>query len=44
MVLDNLEQAVRTIRSYAVDLSSSVETDGVKDRSKIVEAVNLVHK
>ena len=41
---DNLEQAVRTIRSYAVDLSSSVETDGVKDRSKIVEAVYLVHK
>lgn len=41
---DNLEQAVRTIRSYAVDLSSSVETDGVKDRRKIVEAVNLVHK
>ena len=41
---DNLEQAVRTIRPYAVDLSSSVETDGVKDRSKIVEAVNLVHK
>ena len=41
---DNLEQAVRTIRPSAVDLSSSVETDGVKDRSKIVEAVNLVHK
>ena len=41
---DNLERAVRTIRLYAVDLSSSVETDGVKDRSKIVEAVNLVHK
>ena len=41
---DNLVQAVRTIRPYAVDLSSSVETDGVKDRSKIVEAVNLVHK
>lgn len=41
---DNLEQAVRTIRPYAVDLSSSVETDCVKDRSKIMEAVNLVHK
>ena len=41
---DNLEQAVDTIRPYAVDLSSSVETDGVKDRSKILEAVNLVHK
>lgn len=41
---DNLEQAVDTIRPYAVDLSSSVETDGVKDRSKILEAVSLVHK
>ena len=41
---DNLEQAVDMIRPYAVDLSSSVETDGVKDRSKILEAVNLVHK
>lgn len=41
---DNLEQAVDTIRPYAVDLSSSVETGGVKDRSKILEAVSLVHK
>ena len=41
---DNLEQAVDTIRPYAVDLSSSVETDGVKDRSKILEAVRLVQK
>ena len=41
---DNLEQAVCMISPYAVDLSSSVETDGVKDRSKILEAVNLVHK
>ena len=41
---DNLEQAVDTIRPYAVDLSSSVETDGVKDRSQILEAVSLVHK
>ena len=41
---DNLEQAVDMIRPDAVDLSSSVETDGVKDRSKILEAVNLIHK
>ena len=40
----NLEQAVRTIRPYAVDLSSSVETDGIKDRQKILEAVQLVYK
>ena len=32
---DNLETAVRTIHPYAVDLSSSVETDGMKDRDKI---------
>ena len=36
---DNLETAIRTIHPYAVDLSSSVETEGVKDRDKILEAV-----
>ena len=36
---DNLETAIRTIHPYAVDLSSSVETDGVKDRDKILETV-----
>ncbi len=41
---DNLAQAVHTIRPYAVDLSSSVETDGIKDRQKILEAVQLVYK
>ena len=40
---DNLETAVRTIHPYAVDLSSSVETDGMKDRDKILKAVQLVH-
>ena len=40
---ENLETAVRTIHPYAVDLSSSVETDGMKDRDKIFKAVQLVH-
>ena len=40
---DILETAVRTIHPYAVDLSSSVETDGMKDRDKILKAVQLVH-
>ena len=40
---DNLDTAVRTIHPYAVDLSSSVETDGMKDRDKILKAVQLVH-
>ena len=41
--VENLETAVRTIHPYAVDLSSGVETDGMKDRDKILKAVQLVH-
>ena len=39
---ENLEQAVHMIRPYAVDLSSSVETDGHKDPDKIAKAVQTV--
>ena len=39
---ENLKQAVETVRPYAVDLSSGVETEGVKDRSKMQEAVIMV--
>lgn len=41
--VENLETADRTIHPYAVDLSSSVETDGMKDRDKVLKAVQLVH-
>lgn len=36
---DNMEEAVRRFAPYAIDLSSSVETDGVKDGKKIADAV-----
>ena len=36
---DNLEQAISATSPYAVDLSSGVETDGMKDREKIIEIV-----
>lgn len=33
--VDNIEQAIREIKPYAVDVSSSLETEGVKDKEKI---------
>ena len=38
----NIPEAVRKYRPYAVDLSSSVETEGRKDREKILAAVAAV--
>jgi phosphoribosylanthranilate isomerase len=36
---DNIEQAIAATNPYAVDLSSGVETGGMKDRDKILEIV-----
>ncbi|HBW38589.1 phosphoribosylanthranilate isomerase [Desulfosporosinus sp. BICA1-9] len=36
---DNIEQAIAATKPYTVDLSSGVETDGMKDRDKILEIV-----
>ena len=36
---DNLNQAILATSPYAVDISSGVETDGMKDRAKIIEIV-----
>ena len=41
---ENLEQAIREIRPYAVDLSSSVETDKWKDPEKIRNVADIVRK
>ena len=41
---DNLESAISTLHPWGVDMSSGVETDGVKDREKIWKAVQIAHK
>lgn len=40
---DNIPDAAAQCRPYAVDLSSGVETDGLKDRKKILAAVAAVN-
>jgi phosphoribosylanthranilate isomerase len=39
---DTIPEAVRALRPAAVDLSSGVETDKLKDRGKIIAAVRAV--
>ena len=39
---ENLGSAIHLLHPWAVDLSSSVETDGHKDPDKIVKAVQTV--
>ncbi|MCD8037209.1 MAG: phosphoribosylanthranilate isomerase [Clostridiales bacterium] len=38
----NIEEAVRTIKPYAVDVSSGIETDGLKDKAKMTNFVHSV--
>lgn len=42
--VENLKEAIERLKPFAVDLSSSLETDGVKDPAKIKQAVELVRK
>lgn len=41
---DNIQDAVSKVNPYCVDLSSSVETHGYKDREKVREVINKVRR
>lgn len=41
---DNIEEAVRDIRPYAIDVSSGIETDGVKDEKKMITIIEAVRR
>lgn len=40
--VDNVKDAIDAVNPYAVDMSSSVETNGVKDYDKIKQAIDIV--
>lgn len=41
---DNAAEAVNTLRPYALDVSSGIETSGLKDKSKMAAFVSAVRK
>lgn len=41
---ENVAEAVKTLNPYAVDVSSGIETDGLKDQAKMADFVSIVRK
>ncbi|ETS92853.1 bifunctional indole-3-glycerol-phosphate synthase TrpC/phosphoribosylanthranilate isomerase TrpF [Veillonella sp. AS16] len=40
----NVARAIRTVRPYGIDISSGIETEGVKDKEKIRTFTNMVKR
>ena len=41
---ENAEEAVRTLHPFALDVSSGIETDGIKDRTKMAAFITAVKR
>jgi len=39
--INNIKRAINQIKPFAVDISSGVETDGVKDKQKILDIIKI---
>lgn len=42
--VDNAKSAIKGLKPYALDISSGVETDGLKDKKKMAQFVDAVRK
>ncbi len=42
--LENIKTAVENLNPFAVDVSSGIETDGVKDKAKMTEFVKIIRE
>lgn len=40
--LDNVDEAVNGVKPYAIDVSSGIETDGIKDEDKMRKIIGVV--
>ena len=43
LMVENVKEAISEFNPYAIDLSSSLETDGFKDENKIKELVEVIN-
>ena len=44
LTIENVENAIKMLNPYALDVSSGVETNGLKDKDKMISFVNIVRK
>ena len=42
LTLDNVSNALETLKPYALDVSSGIETEGIKDTEKMIKFVKIV--
>ena len=42
--IENVSEAIKELKPFAVDVSSGIETDGIKDKNKMAEFVAAVRK